>query len=390
MGAATGAALSPFLAVAAAAVAAAAVFALRRRAVAAPPPAPFDLARVAPHPAHPADENERTIVAMLTGAPYRAAMGLAPLDPAELLLLDCTYWQRMADRLAHVRDTPADVMALLPGGEGPAREYLDFIAAFLCTRYPACFARDGRTVRNALLGVDADLDAPDPLPEIAKLVPDDVMFLSPAATPRCPEDDADGLYRYQGGLNVYAFPGEMMRDKLGLPMGAIHQPVPGFNGRILRPVDGFFKRVTKPMVRQSYWQLQDFPEHLRPTFSLLPDTGADPDFDALHFRMERQTFLRLPRSGALAFGVRTYVYHLRTLVERLEREELSAGQGGVPFAHRLYAAVRSMERPMEGYKSHQGAHRAVRRWLEAERGLGDVDYERVLEGAMGGLAGHDL
>ena len=135
-----------------------------------------------------------------------------------------------------------------------------------------------------------------------------------------------------------------LSDKIGKPMAGIHEPVPGFNDKLARPVDRFFDRVTpdQPYLRAN-WSVIDDATLFQPTghgrgfhdASITPDNAAD----RLHIRVERQTFVSLPESGVLVFGIKTIVDPITILDPHLE------------LAASLAATIRDMPDDMARYKS---------------------------------------
>jgi hypothetical protein len=112
----------------------------------------------------------------------------------------------------------------------------------------------------------------------------------------------------------------ILREKLGLPIGAIHAPVAGYAAQVGTPVDRFVERLRpgRPVWRAN-WNLVDDPALSQ---GYLPDpwrrlaASAETVADRVHLRVERQTLRRLPRTGAVAFGIRVHQRPLRHLADR--------------------------------------------------------------------------
>ena len=103
-----------------------------------------------------------------------------------------------------------------------------------------------------------------------------------------------------------------LMDKMGLPMGAIHKPVPGYSEKLSRPVDSFFNRidVDRPVWRVN-WSLTTDPTMFQPvrqrhSASELPITSKNAG-DKVYMRCERQTLRRLPDTGWILFTIKTYL-----------------------------------------------------------------------------------
>jgi hypothetical protein len=112
----------------------------------------------------------------------------------------------------------------------------------------------------------------------------------------------------------------ILREKLGLPIGAIHAPVASYAEQVGAPVDRFVERLRpgRPVWRAN-WNLVDDPALPQ---AYLPDpwrrlaASAESVADHVYLRVERQTLRRLPRTGAVAFGIRVHQRPLRQLADR--------------------------------------------------------------------------
>jgi hypothetical protein len=103
-----------------------------------------------------------------------------------------------------------------------------------------------------------------------------------------------------------------LMDKMGLPMGAIHKPVPGYSEKLSRPVDSFFNRIAvdRPVWRVN-WSLTTDPTMFQPvrqkhSASELSITSKNAG-DKVYMRCERQTLRRLPDTGWILFTIKTYL-----------------------------------------------------------------------------------
>lgn len=150
--------------------------------------------------------------------------------------------------------------------------------------------------------------------------------------------DDEGVFRMVGGC--LCFPSHWdLGEKLGLPMTAIHAPVPGLNETLGRQIDGFLQRI-KPGIswERSNWGLSRTSElNLHPSRSL-PRLDASVSLDEVWFRLEEQSLVALPAAAGILFGIR--------LVNRPFREiktDAAARQG-------MIRALQTMPEPMARYK----------------------------------------
>ena len=240
--------------------------------------------------------------------PWKLAMGLNALDPADWLWRDARFAAETAQRLDLLARRPEQVQAMLPEA------------------LPA--------VQELVAMVHAHLDLPMPpdalLPALAPLAQEDFCIM---------QAQPDGRYALTAAL--LCFPAHWrLGEKLGRTMGEIHGPVPGFNARLGGPADRFFASLTaeRPVWRAN-WSVVETPVlfHPQPRGPLDDLTAANAG-ERLWLRVERQTLRRLPETRAVVFTI-------RTLISRLDEVVAEAGVAAA-MAQRL----REMEPGMAGYK----------------------------------------
>ncbi|MFW5681015.1 MAG: heme-dependent oxidative N-demethylase family protein [Pseudomonadota bacterium] len=215
--------------------------------------------------------------------PYKLAMGLHRLD------LDDWLWvtEHYADEIAQKRRLlaeGADIVAELPEAAPAVAETLALIEEHLTHFAPHLLPGPGGP----------------PLQRAGLLVQEDLCWM--AAGP-------DG-YRLIAAF--LAFPARWrLADKLGRPMRAIHEPVPGFAERLGATADRFFANLTveRPVWRAN-WSILDDPALHQPEakrryqrIEVTPETAGHD----LWLRVERQTLRRLPETGVVLFTIHTLV-----------------------------------------------------------------------------------
>jgi hypothetical protein len=135
-----------------------------------------------------------------------------------------------------------------------------------------------------------------------------------------------------------------LREKLGRTLAPIHDPVPFYGERLARPVDRFFAALKPGRVAvRLNWTVTANPALFQPSGHNRNDKPpmeiSDDSGDKLFLRVERQTFRRLPQTGAVAFGIRLQVTKLAEAITR------------PADARRLAAAVSALPPEMSRYKS---------------------------------------
>ena len=276
---------------------------------------------------------EPTIHRPYEAGAFRMQLGLTSVAEPDWIEFDRHYPAHMAERRRLLRDHAPEVVEAIPGSEPMQAELLDTLADHLCQHRPAWFSRTGNTLRNHLLNEAHSLDAP-PLDLVGRLVQEDVCLL---------RDEGDGTLTLVAA--VLCFPSRWrLSSKMGRPLGAIHTPVPLYGDKLERPVDRFLSTLKQGRIAQRLnWSIMDDPTLFQPTGHGVNDFAtvvtADNAGETLVMRVERQTFRRLPRTGAIAFGIRMHVTPLATVIA-------APGEGA-----RLLDAVRALPPEMERYKS---------------------------------------
>lgn len=225
----------------------------------------------------------------------RPLPGVQPLAMNDWLIRDEAHDAQMALRDTMIATRSSAVLAQLPGAEAAAQELLDLV---LGLNWPG---RDGDTVARAD-GAQIAIDRDAPMATLGRLVQEDFC-----------------LMQRRGDEHVLTaaalcFPASWrLSEKLGRPMTGIHGPVADYDVNIARRVQRLLDgvRAGHPLWRfNAHWNVD--------AALFLPRSEADPrpepaSQEAHFLRCERQCLVRLPRSGAVAFSIHTYVVARRDL-----------------------------------------------------------------------------
>ncbi|KAG2148063.1 hypothetical protein DEU56DRAFT_783971 [Suillus clintonianus] len=298
-----------------------------------------------------------------------------------------------------------DESVKVQGGAWAAKELVYELAEYLPRRYPSSFRitrlpngvpapsiggvslawghqQPVRTIEAVETGEKFDLGVLEGLDGVemgeeamritAGLIQEDVALMI---------EGTDGKYYFQAG--AICIPGFWrMRDKIGMTLDDIHISgnVPQFKEKLQTSMERFFKRmpVDKPVIRNNYFIQTCKPSHVAHAdsearldveeecvFEVDPEelgwsestNGPEDSFlhghghaakpasylapSTLRLRSERQTLRRLPRTGAIVFGIRTYLFKI---------EELARERG---VADRLGSAIRSWPEDVGVYKGRK-------------------------------------
>ena len=255
--------------------------------------------------------------------PWKLAMGLNALDPADWLWRDAHFAAETAERQRLVAERPDEVLAMLPEAAPAAAELVAMVEAHLGLE------PSGAASLGALAG----------------LAQEDFCVMQ-----RRP----DGDYALTAAL-LCAPSHWRLAEKLGRPMREIHGPVPGFAARLAGAADRFLGSLTveRPVWRAN-WSVVETPVLFHPQPRVpLPDLTAENAGEKLWLRVERQTLRRLPRTRAIVFTI-------RTLLRRLDEIAVDPAVAGA-----MAARIGEMEPGMAGYKGMPELRGPLLGWLAA-------------------------
>ncbi|MCB1844132.1 MAG: DUF3445 domain-containing protein, partial [Halioglobus sp.] len=176
----------------------------------------------------------------------------------------------------------------------------------------------------------------EPLWNCSLWVADDLLLLQ----------EVEGCYRLTAAS--LCSPGDWrLEDKIGQPLGAIHQPVPGFERTLLPGVERFFRhlRSEHPVLRWN-WSLQAG-DALNARGPRSQHVAAE---TPLFYRCERQCLKRLPVTGAVVFSIRIYLHPL---------EALQRVAGAMPA---LFEAIATTPPALASYKGFDRLALALRKY----------------------------
>jgi dimethylamine monooxygenase subunit A len=233
----------------------------------------------------------------LKQAPPHVRMGTHALDMNTWFVVDQLRTAELGLRSRLIGEQRDEVVAVRPTAEAACVEVRDLVVDWL---------------RSHDLAVAAVPDTEHPLVQAGLMVQDDL----------CVMVHRDGDWHLDAA--VLCFPSVWrLRDKIGKPTAAVHQPVVHYESDLRRKVDRFFDRLTvdRPVWRRNV--------SLKPSVALyLPSSDASskakridggPSGIPQWIRTERQTLRRLPQTGAILFTIRTQFASLDVLRHRPDR-----------------------------------------------------------------------
>ncbi|KAF7289400.1 hypothetical protein HMN09_01333300 [Mycena chlorophos] len=325
---------------------------------------------------------------------YRIRQHRLAIKPQELLIVQPPSVREHAGQ---------DEKVHIGGGAEAAIELVHELAEYLSRRYPTTFTVTRHASTADLVKYPPGWDGAAPIKTICPMLLRDGREALRIASLLVQDDLAlmvegtDGGYYFQAGAILVAGFWRMI-DKIGKRLDEIHLSgdvpkckslMPRIQSHLILtfldaeklqvPLERFFRRlsVDKPVVRNNYfiqispprdpeaeptvdteqlawgsYVLGQEEEYGRSKASV--SAGAPPVVTAQNIRLrtERQTLRRLPRSGAIVFTIRTYLFPV---------EELACEPG---IAARFASAVRSWPEDVRQYKGEGRYGDVLLRYLD--------------------------
>ena len=237
--------------------------------------------------------------------------GLNPVVPGEWLIVDEAYAAQMAYRAALIRDKRDKVHRLPDETRSAAEELLDRVLeelrgmAGFCVDDHQVICPDGRVV---------EIKRDAPLITLGHLVQEDFNIMQK----RGDEHVLTG--------SILCFPASWsLEQKFMKTMTGIHLPVGRYDADIARRVQRMFDliQIDRPMWRANFLIYSD-PDLFQPRRE---EERRVISRDPPHYlRSERQSLIKLPKTGAVVFSIHNYVLPLEALTTA-QRDTLLAEKG---------------------------------------------------------------
>ncbi|CAF3352833.1 unnamed protein product [Rotaria sp. Silwood2] len=292
------------------------------------------------------------------GPDYFITMGIRRLDWNDWIELDnqwIRYHKEKLDRLSQER--ASHLCKTAPEAHDAALETMELLSEYLVHRYPSLFQyefnNNEKQIRIKATGEIYSINSDDPLKYASLLIQDDLAIML---------EGYDGQYYLKAGSII--IPGFWrLQDKFNMPLAQIHMSgdVPKFKEKLKNSMERYFQKMTPqhPVIRHNYFIQTD--EDLAWSNSIGPEdtfgigwqnAKPNPPIQYIHFRSERQTLRRLPRSGAILFTIRPYFVPIVEI----------AKEPGVPG--RLASAIRSWPDDVARYKGKKAYEDVLLKYLD--------------------------
>jgi hypothetical protein len=268
--------------------------------------------------------------------------------------MDATYRSRIQLRAQLIAQERYEVLACNPKAVPAVLELYAWLTnTYLPLRFPTIFTLTSppshllNSVTNEILPLvlpPTNAGAENALEILARNVDNEFLVLLKSAKP---EDE--GKHRLEALINCFPS-GFNTRSKLNMLLSDIHTPVPGYKAKLEKSMDRFFAALpVGKIVKRANWSISTDGELFCLAGNHMTEDEAElaakenkeeleeQDFDLskTFVRCERQTLHRLPKTGALVFAFRTYMYPLHEIRDQGSGEVLAEaidglGLGGVP------------------------------------------------------------
>ncbi|KAF5098502.1 hypothetical protein D0Z00_002024 [Geotrichum galactomycetum] len=294
-------------------------------------------------------ENPRAYRPFKKG-PYNLTMGIKNITDEDWLLIENTYLKSTNERQEIVEDDYKSKKTLIshPDGAEGVYEFYDIAIDYMMQRYPMYFyekPNEPGYVYNAIRN--------ESIFKTSSQYNGNRMLLIKTLSRHLEEDflimkksDKNDEYYLRGG--AFVFPSGLDPSaKANLSLKDIHGPVPYYKEKIEKSMDKFFQRLKiGKFVMRINWTCQAHTQRYAVGMNHAYNNVEKPevlkaenlDFEnGVFLRNERQCLMRLPKSKAIVFTIRTYL----TPIAQVKREgetglDLASAIENLPPATRIY------------------------------------------------------
>ena len=224
---------------------------------------------------------------------YPNLPGTRPISPDEWIICDDVFSQQMALRDKLIETKKDKVLAISDEAQEAAVELLKMTLDF-CVSKLGYKKNVNKIIRPDKVSVEIDLN--EPMTFLGRLVQNDFCILQ--------KKDNEHVLT----AAALCFPASWsLEEKFLKPLIDIHIPVKAYDGNIAKRVERLFDglQINRPVWRFNALYYED-PNLFQPRSVNQPRRKPAPN-KVKYFRSERQTIIKLPESGAIIFGIHTFV-----------------------------------------------------------------------------------
>jgi hypothetical protein len=213
---------------------------------------------------------------------------------------DLNVFQRHKRELGISRSE--ECFAQTQGSVAAQCEFHDFLLRHLLTKPTSGYSRKGNQLIHEQEKLTWEIEDKN-LWKASLWVPEDFCLL---------EKEKNGYV--MTAASVCSPSNWILQEKIGQTVDFIHNPVPGYNKHLSKRVNRFLEGIPRHRVLLRYnWSIQSdnelfWRDDLNPNSDFVNRSNPN-----LYWRIERQTFVRLPTSGAIVFGIRVFLHSFDSL-----------------------------------------------------------------------------
>ena len=213
-------------------------------------------------------------------ADHRWVMGLRPADVASFFAPTDRHTAVLRERAQWLADEAEKYAMLTPAAHSALDETIELARSLGATIDSGSASSTGRFAS---------------LLDLGRTWESDFVWMHP---------DDNGVPSLVGG--VVCFPSSWaLADKLGKPMRAIHDPVPGLDDALGHQIDIFLTKLQPGAAwTRKNWSLERDDELNHHPSRLGKSFARNPEPRDLWIRLEHQLLFKLPRSGSTLFAIR--------------------------------------------------------------------------------------
>ena len=224
---------------------------------------------------------------------YPNLPGTRPISPDEWIICDDAFSQQMALRDKLIETKKDKVLAISDSAQEAAVELLKMTLDF-CVSKLGYKKNVNKIIRPDKVSVEIELN--EPMTVLGRLVQNDFCILQ--------KKDNEHVLT----AAALCFPASwLLKEKFLKPLIDIHIPVKAYDDNIAKRVQRLFDglQINRPVWRFNGLYYED-PNLFQPRSVNQPRRKPAPN-KVKYFRSERQTLIKLPESGAIIFGIHTFV-----------------------------------------------------------------------------------
>jgi hypothetical protein len=263
-------------------------------------------------------------------------MGLSPLAEVQWIETDNDLPRYRQHKLSQRQLLGDRVYRATPASLPAQQELAAILLEHLTTEQGDLYQLEGDQLRCHPGNFLAPLDAEEPLWNCSLWLADDLVIM----------EQQGGEY-HLSAASLCSPSHWRLEEKFDRPLREIHDPIPGFHQELTPRIDRFFDHLKPqhPVVRfnwsvQAYDNLNQHPDHEVAIAAHTP----------LFYRTERQSLMRLPGTGAVAFTIRVYLHPLA---------DLAGTPGALPA---LFSAIEDTSTELAHYKGFDELAEALEKY----------------------------